>query len=250
MRRPRQARPPLRHRRSGPCCPERSRAGGAGSLPERAPACRGGHGGATAGSAGDDDRAARAWPRSPSSPLDYRGQAHGVISGAKRGAHDAFAPIQHGVDALVRPVGSFLSGAVHGGGARRPRTPKLATRDRRAAATGIDDPGDAQLAAHAAAPRPAAVGGVHPHRDRAGHGSERVGLRRHRAARQGQQERRGRRHARGRRGGAGRPGHRGVVVGMHGAPRHRRRLVGRRPLRYGREPRSRPGRRGWEEAWP
>ncbi len=47
--------------------------------------------------------------------LDYRGQDHGVISGAKRTAHDAFAPVQRGVDALVRPVGSFLSGAVHGG---------------------------------------------------------------------------------------------------------------------------------------
>ena len=47
--------------------------------------------------------------------LDYRGQAHGVISGAKRGAHDAFSPLQHGVDAIARPVGSFLSGAVHGG---------------------------------------------------------------------------------------------------------------------------------------
>jgi rod shape-determining protein MreC len=47
--------------------------------------------------------------------LDYRGEAHGVITSAKRGAHDAFSPVQHGVDALVRPVGSFLSGAVHGG---------------------------------------------------------------------------------------------------------------------------------------
>jgi rod shape-determining protein MreC len=47
--------------------------------------------------------------------VDYRGQAHGVISTAKRAAHDAFAPVQRGVDALVRPVGSFLSGAVHGG---------------------------------------------------------------------------------------------------------------------------------------
>jgi rod shape-determining protein MreC len=47
--------------------------------------------------------------------VDYRGQAHGVISGAKRGAHDAFAPIQRGVDDVARPVGSFLSGAVHGG---------------------------------------------------------------------------------------------------------------------------------------
>ncbi|HEY5023833.1 MAG TPA: rod shape-determining protein MreC [Acidimicrobiales bacterium] len=47
--------------------------------------------------------------------LDYRGQAHGVISGVKRGAHDAFSPVQHAVDAVARPVGSFLSGAIHGG---------------------------------------------------------------------------------------------------------------------------------------
>ena len=47
--------------------------------------------------------------------LDYRGQAHGVISSAKRDAHDAFSPVQRGVDALARPVGSFLAGAVHGG---------------------------------------------------------------------------------------------------------------------------------------
>jgi len=45
--------------------------------------------------------------------LDYRGQAHGAISWAKRSAHDAFAPVQRAVDAVVRPVGSFLSGAVH-----------------------------------------------------------------------------------------------------------------------------------------
>jgi len=47
--------------------------------------------------------------------LDYRGQSHGVISGAKRAAHDALAPVQSGVDDLARPIGSFLSGAVHGG---------------------------------------------------------------------------------------------------------------------------------------
>jgi len=47
--------------------------------------------------------------------LDYRGQAHGVIASAKRDAHDALAPVQRAVDAVARPVGSFLSGAVHGG---------------------------------------------------------------------------------------------------------------------------------------
>ena len=46
--------------------------------------------------------------------LDYRGQAHGSISWAKRAAHDAFAPVQDAVDDVARPVGSFLAGAVHG----------------------------------------------------------------------------------------------------------------------------------------
>lgn len=46
--------------------------------------------------------------------LDYRGEGHGAISWAKRGAHDALSPVERGVDDLVRPVGSFLSGAVHG----------------------------------------------------------------------------------------------------------------------------------------
>jgi rod shape-determining protein MreC len=47
--------------------------------------------------------------------LDYRGGAHGAISWAKRTSRDAFTPVQHGVDGLVRPVASFLSGAVHAG---------------------------------------------------------------------------------------------------------------------------------------
>ncbi|MHB8681800.1 MAG: rod shape-determining protein MreC [Acidimicrobiales bacterium] len=47
--------------------------------------------------------------------LDYRGDAHGAISGLKRVAHDAFAPVQSAVDAVVRPIGSFFSGAVHAG---------------------------------------------------------------------------------------------------------------------------------------
>jgi len=47
--------------------------------------------------------------------LDYRGSAHGVIGWAQRGARDAFSPVQHGVDDVVRPIGSFLSGAVHAG---------------------------------------------------------------------------------------------------------------------------------------
>ncbi|HTZ09955.1 MAG TPA: rod shape-determining protein MreC, partial [Acidimicrobiales bacterium] len=46
---------------------------------------------------------------------DYRGSGHGVIDWARRGAHDALAPVQHGVDDVVRPIGSFLSGAVHAG---------------------------------------------------------------------------------------------------------------------------------------
>lgn len=47
--------------------------------------------------------------------LDYRGGGSGAISALKRAAHDTFSPIQRGVDAIVRPIGSFLAGAVHYG---------------------------------------------------------------------------------------------------------------------------------------
>jgi rod shape-determining protein MreC len=47
--------------------------------------------------------------------LDYRGDAHGLISGVKRVAHDAFSPVQSAVNAVIRPAGSFLAGALHAG---------------------------------------------------------------------------------------------------------------------------------------
>ena len=47
--------------------------------------------------------------------LDYRGDAQGLINGLRHGAQDAFSPVRSAVDAVVRPVGSFLSGAVHAG---------------------------------------------------------------------------------------------------------------------------------------
>jgi rod shape-determining protein MreC len=47
--------------------------------------------------------------------LDYRGDAQGLINGLRRGAQDAFSPVRSAVDAVVRPVGSFLAGAVHAG---------------------------------------------------------------------------------------------------------------------------------------
>ena len=47
--------------------------------------------------------------------LDYRGDAHGLISGVKRVAQDAFSPVQDAVDAVIRPAGSFLAGALHAG---------------------------------------------------------------------------------------------------------------------------------------
>jgi len=47
--------------------------------------------------------------------LDYRGGGQGAISDLRGAAHDVFSPIQRGVDSAVRPVGNFLSGAVHYG---------------------------------------------------------------------------------------------------------------------------------------
>jgi rod shape-determining protein MreC len=46
--------------------------------------------------------------------LDYRGDANGGISRIKNAASDAFSPVQHGVDAVTHPIGSFLAGAVNG----------------------------------------------------------------------------------------------------------------------------------------
>jgi rod shape-determining protein MreC len=48
--------------------------------------------------------------------LDYRGDAHGLISGLKRVAHEAFSPVQSGVDVVVHPIGDFLAGATNAGG--------------------------------------------------------------------------------------------------------------------------------------
>jgi len=48
--------------------------------------------------------------------LDYRGDAHGLITGLKRVAHEAFSPVQSGVDAVVHPIGDFLAGAANAGG--------------------------------------------------------------------------------------------------------------------------------------
>lgn len=47
--------------------------------------------------------------------LDYRGDAHGAIAKLKNAASDAFSPVQHGVDDVTHPIGSFLAGAVNGG---------------------------------------------------------------------------------------------------------------------------------------
>lgn len=47
--------------------------------------------------------------------LDYRGDAHGLIDGLRRGAQDVFSPVRSAVDAVVRPAGSFLAGAVNAG---------------------------------------------------------------------------------------------------------------------------------------
>ncbi len=46
--------------------------------------------------------------------LDYRGHGNTAISHVKQWAHDAFAPVQSVVDDAARPIGSFLSGSVHG----------------------------------------------------------------------------------------------------------------------------------------
>src|SRR3954471_700719 len=47
--------------------------------------------------------------------LDQRGTGDGVLGKVRNGVHDAFAPVQSGVGAVVEPIGDFFSGAVHYG---------------------------------------------------------------------------------------------------------------------------------------
>jgi rod shape-determining protein MreC len=51
--------------------------------------------------------------------LDARGDLGSFTSGLKSVASDAFSPIQSGVNAIVRPIGSFLAGSVHYGSVRQ-----------------------------------------------------------------------------------------------------------------------------------
>lgn len=44
--------------------------------------------------------------------LDFRGDLRGTITGARRSATDAVAPLERVVDDVLHPVGSFLAGAV------------------------------------------------------------------------------------------------------------------------------------------
>jgi len=47
--------------------------------------------------------------------LDVRGDLHGAVSGLRRAANDAVAPLSGAVDDVLHPVGSFLAGAVNYG---------------------------------------------------------------------------------------------------------------------------------------
>jgi rod shape-determining protein MreC len=51
--------------------------------------------------------------------LDARGDLGSFTSGLKSVASDAFSPIQSAVNAVVRPIGSFLAGSVHYGSVRQ-----------------------------------------------------------------------------------------------------------------------------------
>ncbi len=62
--------------------------------------------------------------------LDYRGNMRGTIDGARRVAHDAFDPVQGAVRDVLRPVGSFVGGALHYGAVTE-QNAKLRTELRR-----------------------------------------------------------------------------------------------------------------------
>ena len=51
--------------------------------------------------------------------LDARGGFHRITSGVKSVAADAFSPVRTGVDDIIEPIGSFLAGSVHYGAVRQ-----------------------------------------------------------------------------------------------------------------------------------
>lgn len=51
--------------------------------------------------------------------LDYRQGDEGIVSAAQRGATSAFAPLQEGLAAVVRPIGDFFEGIVELGNLRQ-----------------------------------------------------------------------------------------------------------------------------------
>lgn len=68
--------------------------------------------------------------------LDYRGDLRGTISGARRSATDAVAPLDRVVDDVLHPVGSFLAGAVNYGSLQQQNAKLRAELQRRDAAAG------------------------------------------------------------------------------------------------------------------
>lgn len=68
--------------------------------------------------------------------LDYRGDLRGTISGARRSATDAVAPLDGVVDDILHPVGSFLAGAVNYGSLQQENAKLRAELQRRDAAPG------------------------------------------------------------------------------------------------------------------
>jgi len=68
--------------------------------------------------------------------LDYRGDLRGTISGARRSATDAVAPLDRVVDDVLHPVGSFLAGAVNYGSLQEQNAKLRAELQRRNAAAG------------------------------------------------------------------------------------------------------------------
>jgi rod shape-determining protein MreC len=51
--------------------------------------------------------------------LDARGGLHPITSGVRSVAADSFAPVRSGVNGIIEPVGSFLSGSVNYGAVRQ-----------------------------------------------------------------------------------------------------------------------------------
>ena len=165
--------------------------------------------------------------------LDESGRTHGLTSGVKSVATDAFSPVRSGVDAVLRPVGDLFAGAVNYGSLQQENQKlraEIGALRQQAAEAPFQSRQQRQLQ-QLLARGPAAHSGLAVDGPRPDHRQEPLGLHSHHHHRQGARPGGGGDRPRDRRGRAGGQGRPGQPRHRHSAAHHRRPVRGGRHIR-------------------